>query len=170
MLLAARPAAVTIRGTCRPVAKPSRVRLTMPPSGRRSKSCAGRRPDSGEVGGAGRHGVQPHRRAGARRHRLALQHAAARRPRARGRARPPFRANPAREVQGKELTRDELGNTRDAALARFEGMERSSDFFHLAPRPILHLTVCQTKNAKTPQMRGFRPIAGARFEPATFGL
>jgi len=33
----------------------------------------------------------------------------------------------------------------------------------LAPRPILHPVVCQTKQTKAPHLRGFRPIAGERF-------
>ena len=40
----------------------------------------------------------------------------------------------------------------------------------LAPRPILHPVVCRTTQTKTSHLRGFREIAGAGFEPATFGL
>ena len=40
----------------------------------------------------------------------------------------------------------------------------------LAPRPVLHPIVCTPSKTKTPHLRGFREIAGAGFEPATFGL
>ena len=40
----------------------------------------------------------------------------------------------------------------------------------VAPEGILRPVVYVPRNAKTPQIRGFRPIAGAGFEPATFGL
>jgi hypothetical protein len=40
----------------------------------------------------------------------------------------------------------------------------------LAPRLILRPVVYAPKTTKTPRLRGFREIAGAGFEPATFGL
>lgn len=40
---------------------------------------------------------------------------------------------------------------------------------HLAPQPILNPFVCASRQTKTPQMRGFCPIAGAGIRTATFG-
>lgn len=40
----------------------------------------------------------------------------------------------------------------------------------LAPRSFLNPVVCTLETRKPRDLRGFRPIAGAGFEPATFGL
>jgi hypothetical protein len=41
---------------------------------------------------------------------------------------------------------------------------------HRAPRAILNRFICIPGQTKAPRLRGFREIAGAGFEPATFGL
>jgi hypothetical protein len=55
-----------------------------------------------------------------------------------------------------------------------QGLGSTSLEPHLAPglaqHPFLNPVVCDSESAKTPLLRGFREIAGAGFEPATFRL